>query len=203
MPDEQLTVIALHNINPEPWRVGEASTVRRGPQGKLGAFIAPDPALVNYQEAVREELRNMRVPLLTPNYHLRFWWWREIITYESASGRKVTKNRVDQTNLQKATEDALQKCKETKNKKAFGGVITNDAYCVSSGGMIVEQDKNVKPMILIEIVSGATYGSGQPYPWPASLTPEGLDIFEVACSTGRSQWMTTDVPSSTSRQTKR
>jgi len=187
-----LTVIALVDINPEPWRVGEASAVRRN--GKLGAFISPDPALVNYQEAVRETLREMKVPLLEPAYHLRFWWWREIVTYESASGRMVTKHKVDQTNLQKGTEDALQKCKETKNRSAFDGVITNDTYCMSSGGMIVEQEKGVEPLTLIEIVSGATYGSGEPYPWPPTITQEGLDLIEFANKANKSTWMSVDVP---------
>lgn len=187
----QLTVVALAGITPEPWRVGQASAVRRGP--KLGAMIAGDPALVNFQEAVREELRELKVPLLTPYYHLRFWWWRELAVYEGKK-RMVTKSRADQTNLQKALEDALQPCKESKYREQFDGIITNDRYCISSGGMIVAQEKGIESLTLIEIVSGVDPAGPDHMPWGGSRTEPGDDIVGWARREGKSWWMSVDVP---------
>lgn len=186
----ELTVIALPGIIPEPWRVGQASAVRRG--GKLGAMVTGDPALVNFQEAVRDELRALKVPLLAPNYHLRFWWWRELAVYEGKK-RMVTKSRADQTNLQKALEDALQPCKESKYREHFDGVITNDRYCLSSGGMIRAQEKGVESLTVIEIVSGADSAEDR-MPWGGEMTEAGEDMAAWARREGSSWWMTTDVP---------
>lgn len=134
--------IVIADINPEPWKPPRV--------GRNGAF--PDPAFDAYRDVLREEL--LRIwgdrPPLEPPYQLRFFWWREIVSYHNGS-RNVTKQAADQTNLQKAAEDCLQ----TNNRisPAFPGIIKNDRFCQGSGGLIVEQDKGVDPIIAIEIAS--------------------------------------------------
>jgi hypothetical protein len=133
----------IAGLNPEPWKAPK--------QGRNGAYS--DPEFTAYKEALREELGLLHgdTPLLEPPYQLRFFWWREIVTYQGAN-RMVTKQAVDQSNLQKAAEDCLQPHK----KSGWTGVITNDRYCQFSGGLIVEQAKEVEPIIAIEIASEVT-----------------------------------------------
>lgn len=145
-----------HGINPEPWKVGPASVIRAG--GKARAYIAPDPELQGFQSTYQDALaehplvRGLKEPLLKPPYQIRFFWWRQIVTYQGAN-RMVTRQRVDQTNLQKACEDALQPQKQTKYRDFFPGIITNDRYCQFSGGLMVEQEKETYPVIAVEIAS--------------------------------------------------
>ncbi|WGH21948.1 RusA-like resolvase [Rhodococcus phage Trogglehumper] len=146
----------IHGINPEPWKVGPVSTSRAG--GKLTSYVAPDAELAGFQSSVQDVLsqhpllRGLKEPLLKPPYQIRFFWWRQIIQYQGAK-RMVTRQRVDQTNMQKACEDALQPQKKTKYREFFPGVIENDRHCQFSGGLIVEQEKDVYPVIAIEIAS--------------------------------------------------
>lgn len=93
-------------VNPEPWAIGSAY-VRRG-GGKAFASIAPDKTLKTYQEAVRSELMARGASLLEPPYALEFYFWRQNAQYQSPKGRTMTRNTPDTTNMQKATEDAIQ-----------------------------------------------------------------------------------------------
>lgn len=93
-------------VNPEPWTVGKAY-VRRG-GGKSFAAVAPDKTLKTYQEAIRSELLERGAMLLDPPYALEFYFWRQNAQYKSQKGRTMTRNTPDVTNMQKATEDALQ-----------------------------------------------------------------------------------------------
>jgi len=182
-------VIVIPGINPEPWKVGPASAIRTG-GGKLAASIAPDPGLQVYQEALKEEFRLLGVPLLAPNYHLRFWWWRQLETYRGPK-RMVTRNAVDQTNLQKAAEDAMQPSKEGRNRSQFDGIITNDRYCVFSGGTIMEQSKTAEPLIVIEILSG--FGDPDTV-LPAEITDLAADAIEKALSANKSTHEYMEIP---------
>lgn len=93
-------------VNPEPWAIGSAY-VRRG-GGKSFASIAPDKTLKTYQEAIRAELMARGATLLEPPYALEFYFWRQNAQYKSPKGRTMTRNTPDTTNMQKATEDAIQ-----------------------------------------------------------------------------------------------
>lgn len=93
-------------VNPEPWAIGSAY-VRRG-GGKAFASIAPDKTLKTYQEAIRSELMARGASLLEPPYALEFYFWRQNAQYQSPKGRTMTRNTPDTTNMQKATEDAIQ-----------------------------------------------------------------------------------------------
>lgn len=113
-------------INPEPWTAG---TAYRRPKG---AGIAKDGKLRAYQEALAEEfpLQNAHACKHNGELAVTFYFWRS-----SAHG-----NQADATNLQKATEDALQDI-----------LYGNDRTNRDVRSIIVDQGPNVSPHILIEI----------------------------------------------------
>lgn len=123
-------------INPEQWRVGPLSVGRRG--GKLYPIAGRDQQLAAYQEAVREELGD-RFELLTGPMRIRFYFWRQTEAYER-EGKKLRRNEVDATNLQKALEDALQ-----------GVLFENDRDTRDIRSVIVEQGQDVIGKILFSI----------------------------------------------------
>jgi Holliday junction resolvase RusA-like endonuclease len=120
-------------VNPEPWAIGPLQVGKRG--GKMFPSIGRNQQLASYKEAVREAIQSLPNPpeKLEGQYELYFWFWRRLDTYtRTESGRQVTKNVVDATNLQKATEDALQ-----------GVLIENDRDVVQIGAAMVEQGPDV------------------------------------------------------------
>jgi Holliday junction resolvase RusA-like endonuclease len=112
-------------INPEPWAIG--SPFRRGNKG-LG--ISPNTKLKAYQDAIREEfpLQNAHARLHEGDLSVKFYFWRS-----SAYG-----NLADATNLQKATEDALQKI-----------LYHNDRSNHHVQSDVMEQTPETNPHILI------------------------------------------------------
>lgn len=114
-------------INPEPWSAG--TPYRRGSHG-LG--IAKDGKLRAYQEALGEEFlqQNAHAVVQEGELSITFYFWRS-----SAFG-----NQADATNLQKATEDALQ-----------GFLYPNDRANRDVRSVIMEQGPNVDPHILIVV----------------------------------------------------
>src|SRR4051794_39473343 len=85
----------LH-INPEPWAVGSIS----------GKRISPNPNLVAFQSAVREELEGQTLP--RDFRKLEFFFFRQTAKYIDTSDHVRQRNQADTTNCQKALEDALQ-----------------------------------------------------------------------------------------------
>jgi Holliday junction resolvase RusA-like endonuclease len=112
-------------INPEPWAVG--TPYRKGSKG-MG--ISPNGKLVAYQEALADEFtqQNAHGKAWTGDLKIKFLFWRS-----SAHG-----NVADATNLQKATEDALQ-----------GVLYSNDRANREVGSVIMAQAPEVSPHILI------------------------------------------------------
>lgn len=108
-------------VNPEPWTVGTGSVNRKN--GGQYVSISKDEKLRTYQEAVREELQALGVSQLIPPYHVRFYFSRQLI-----GNAKFC----DETNMQKATEDALQDL-----------LIGNDRDNIYCGGFIVAQHKDM------------------------------------------------------------
>ncbi len=115
----------LH-INPEPWKIGPIN------YNKVGQ----DPSLKAYQEAVQEALRQENPRKISGPIKLSMWFWHERVRYDGPN-KEVVKNRVDVTNMQKATEDALQgilfhndrdvvevrSCKVADEEGVQGGVV--------------------------------------------------------------------------------
>lgn len=133
----------LH-VNPQPWAIGPLSLGR-----KAGGFfprIGPNLQLVAYQNAVREELKAQGTELITGEVELKFYFYRAIESYTRASGRKSSANKSDTTNLQKATEDALQ-----------GILIENDRNVVAISSVILDQGVEVQPCIIIRVRHAGDY----------------------------------------------
>lgn len=121
-------------VNPEPWAIGDLAVGKKN--GKFYPYIGPNHQLVAYKQAVIEELQDQGVSQVPyESYHLKFFFWRRLDTYRG--GRK---HLADATNLQKATEDALQ-----------GTLIGNDRDVRSIYSEIVSQGPDVKPCVIISV----------------------------------------------------
>ena len=159
---ENYRVYALP-LNPEPWAVGTAYVIKTG--GAPKAKIPPDPTLQTYQNAVKDELRLQGVELLPGDYSLYFSFSRNLASYTTPGGRTSTRNAADATNMQKATEDALQ-----------GVLIHNDRDVVRVGSVIVEQGPTVIPYVIIQIMFGLTEeDSSKIWEAPGDLMDEAID----------------------------
>jgi Holliday junction resolvase RusA-like endonuclease len=126
----------LLEINPEQWAIGDISVGRKN--GGLFPIVGRNAQLYNYQQGVKELLDGIQM-LPEGKYRLEFFFWRQQITYQGTR-KKVKKNQVDATNLQKALEDALQ-----------GVLFGNDRDVVDIHSVIVEQGPNVKPMVVLGV----------------------------------------------------
>lgn len=122
--------IIITSINPEPWAIGTIHA-----WGKGRADMAPNPKLVTYKAALREELENMGYT--EPDQgdgwpiHVKFYFFRS-----TERG-----NVADTTNLVKSTEDACQ-----------GILFGNDRFNRHVEGEIMEQGPDVEDVgIIIDI----------------------------------------------------
>lgn len=123
-------------LNPEPWAVGTISAGRKN--GKIFSRMSPDPNLVAYQKAVKEEL--VDAEKLPSDYtKLTFFFWRQQAVYLDAADRRRHRNQADATNMQKGLEDALQ-----------GVLFDNDRDIQDIRSVIVDQGPNVNPCIVIQ-----------------------------------------------------
>lgn len=123
-------------VNPEPWAIGPLGVGRKG--GKVWPYVGPNPQLDAYKKAVRAELRSQNPVMVEGEVEVKFWFWRRLDEYQSRAGRTLHKHAADATNLQKATEDAIQ-----------GILIGNDRYVLAPSSVIMAQDKEVEGMVLI------------------------------------------------------
>lgn len=125
-------------VNPVQWEVGPLSTGRR--DGKVFPRIGRSENLHSFQEEVKEELGDAPIVKFTRDVEVHFYFWQKLETYRAPSGRLVTKKAADATNMQKATEDALQDI-----------LFDNDRQVKRIVSEIVEQGKDVDPGIAIMI----------------------------------------------------
>lgn len=127
------------DVNPVGWKAPTAFARRGG--GRAGVGTAPSAEVEAYKSALKESLISQYdgEPIEQPcRVDLRFV--RQLITYESASGRKVTKHRQDLTNLRKSTEDALQPW-----------LLKNDVWVHQGWTEIVQQSKDVEPWVEVTV----------------------------------------------------
>jgi Holliday junction resolvase RusA-like endonuclease len=122
------------DINPEPWAIGALGVARKG--GKLIPYVAGNAQLKAFQEAVREELNENE--MTEGKFALRFCFWRNRAEYQTHQARTHRKHEADLTNMQKATEDALQKI-----------LFDNDKDVLDCHTTVVEQGPDVKGRIVI------------------------------------------------------
>jgi Holliday junction resolvase RusA-like endonuclease len=148
IPSEGVRWYQFH-VNPEPWAVGPLVVGRRN--GKYTANMGRNQQLDAYKSAIREDLeRNYpasQSAILPPYYSLDMFFWRQQEHYRNAHERNIQKHEADVTNLQKATEDALQ-----------GILIGNDRDVVRICSYCVEQGPDVTPGVVIRIRWGIPKG---------------------------------------------
>jgi len=121
----------FHGLNPEPWTPGSFSKVRKR------AMVFKDEKLRTYQLAIKADLEAMDLDGVLEAgvviHDLRFAFWRD-----TSHGRPA-----DATNLQKATEDALQ-----------GLLFADDRWVKSVRSVIVEQAPDVSPAVVVQMIVG-------------------------------------------------
>lgn len=141
--------IHLDGINPEPWQAPLGSVGRKN--GHNFVRMSTPPKQLAYQTAIRETI-DTAYPQYAPDQgddylfpkglalSIKYWFWRKRDKYQTESGRNMTANEVDLTNLVKATEDCLQ-----------GRLIWNDVEVAHSEAWMVQQGVDVRPHIMIVI----------------------------------------------------
>jgi Holliday junction resolvase RusA-like endonuclease len=117
-------------INPEPWTSPEVSIGRRG--GKMVPIVYKRERVRAFQEALHDYIRDEceKPELLSGELELSLYFWRQLEAPNS--------KRVDATNLQKSTEDALH-----------GLLFDNDSQVRRVHSTIVEQSVGIHPLIVI------------------------------------------------------
>ena len=139
--------IVIRGINPEPWAIGTVNC-----WGKGKGTISPNIKVLNYQKALQEELslRNLEPsePLWAQDLHILYF-------------RSTERGQpADVTNLNKATEDALQGilfANDRINRKVTGEIIEQHPH-VEHVGLIIEIkdydfDPDVHDALMAEMVS--------------------------------------------------
>jgi Holliday junction resolvase RusA-like endonuclease len=131
------------DVNPEPWAIGDLSVGRRG--GKVFPMVGRNNQLHSYKEAIKEELGDPGLFIEGP-IELRFWFWRRRDDYKTPQARTHRKHEADVTNMQKATEDALQ-----------GVLFKNDKDVNDVHSVVVEQGPDVTPRVVVAIRAGTKF----------------------------------------------
>lgn len=137
-------VLYITDINPEPWTVPTGSVgYKHTPSGrKPYVQMSKHPVLRDYQTALQENI-DEAYPELEPfpkgmMLQITFLFWRRLDSYVNSGGRRSTRHHCDATNLQKATEDALE-----------GRLYHNDADNVRVTSEIIAQGRDVEPAIAV------------------------------------------------------
>ena len=144
MSTEKFFVIG---INAEPWAVGSLGVGRKG-KGHY-PYMSPNQKLQAYQNALREELAGAE--MLTGKVEVRLFVWRRIEKMKVYGGRDRKGKTSDATNIQKATEDAIQNL-----------LIENDRNVRRISTEIVREDEDTEPCIVIAVRPYETQDLGLP-----------------------------------------
>jgi len=135
----------IEGINPEPWTAPGLGTKTVGRRRVPITF--PNPNMKAYQEAIHETVAQALEALKTPVplfakgtlLGITFYYWRQLEQFVKLdTGRKVTPKQPDVTNMNKATEDALQ-----------GLLYFNDKDNRLVTGQLVDVGPDVVPRIMI------------------------------------------------------
>jgi len=128
----------LPGVNPVPWTSPSVSVGHKG--GKPYPMVYAATELKNYKQAIKEEM-NQRYPdidAIEDEVGLKLYFWRRL---DEMKGNRRRKGHVaDATNMQKATEDALQ-----------GILFKNDQQVVHAESWVMAQHDEVDPLIVIEL----------------------------------------------------
>lgn len=138
-------------LNAVPWSTPPFSV---GRNKKGGSYVRPgqNRELKMYQNAVKAELvEHPDCRMLEPPYAIRFWFYRRMEPGTTGGGRVTKPEEADATNMQKATEDALQ-----------GVIINDDVHARTVISHVVEQGPDAPSIVVIEV--WGNYGGAQPDP---------------------------------------
>jgi Holliday junction resolvase RusA-like endonuclease len=127
------------DVNPEPWAIGPVGYRRSG--GKMSAYVGQNQQLNAYKEAIKESIGKQ--DMLTGKVSITFFFWRNRAEYTTPQSRSHRKHEADATNMQKATEDALQ-----------GILYGNDKDNMHVESYVVEQGPDVEGKVVIRARSG-------------------------------------------------
>lgn len=125
----------VFDVNPYPWKVPPFSVGRKG--GKSFVQAGRDAGLHTYKQAIREQIETMNPQLIEGPVQLHLWFWRNMQEYTSHQGRRHRNHEADNTNLQKATEDALQDYLYKNDKDVVLNVSMRVEQSPSTTGMLV------------------------------------------------------------------
>lgn len=136
-----MTIWILLDVNPEPWAIGPVGSARRG--GKLTSYVGRNAQVHAYEQAIKEAVLD-QLPkdfeMFEGKITLEFYFWRERAEYVTPQARTHRKHEADVTNLQKATEDALQ-----------GVLFKNDKDVDDVHSVMVNQGPEVEGTVIIGI----------------------------------------------------
>lgn len=131
-------ILYVARVNPEPWAVGPLGVGRK--RSGVYSYMGRNQQLDAYKEAVKEDLLAQEPKMITGKVNLWFWFWRNRAEWTTDKDRVAHRNEADATNMQKATEDALQ-----------GVLIENDRNVVIVTSHVVAQGPEVEGKIVIGI----------------------------------------------------
>lgn len=123
-------------VNPYPWKVPPISVGRKN--GKAFPRVGRDEGLHSFKEAVKDYVLMQGPQKINGPVELRLWFWRNIPEYTTSQGRTARKHEADNTNLQKATEDALQ-----------GILFNNDKDVIINRSVRMMQSKDSASFLVI------------------------------------------------------
>jgi Holliday junction resolvase RusA-like endonuclease len=158
-------------LNPEPWRMGPVSVGRA--KGHLYPYVGADQQLAAYKEAIKEEFTFLKPEKLDGDVELVFRFWRNRAEYHSAR-KRVVKNSPDVTNMQKATEDALQ-----------GILFDNDRQVRKIDSELVDSGQDTDGRILIGVAPYVPNEQNWPehlnilLAQPRNLTPKPYNTYNT------------------------
>ena len=137
----------IDGVQPEPWEAPEGS-VGRNRNGKLFVKMTTTPKQRGFQEDLKSAFNEAypEVEMATGPVALSLYFWRDLPLAEHET-RNVRSHRADATNLQKSTEDALQKI-----------LYKNDNQVVHAESWIVRQEPDTPPAILIVMTRDPYFG---------------------------------------------
>jgi Holliday junction resolvase RusA-like endonuclease len=129
----------VEGVNPEPWVASLASGGRKAGKNYI-QFYKPEQLRV-YQDSLKDAFirQNPHAVCNPGEIVLVFFFWRQRNEHEFFDDSKKSKSNIaDATNLQKSTEDALQKL-----------LYINDRQVIDVRSKIIEQHEDTVPKILI------------------------------------------------------
>lgn len=156
-------------IQPEPWAMGNISVGRNKASGKVIPIVSKNPTVAAYEQAIASELERFGAQLTLPLYSIRFTFSRQLVSYTKLEGGTASRNQADVTNMQKATEDALQ-----------GVLIGNDRDVIrTESRMAGPQTAETDPWVLVEVRYGCTGYTYHETDLPRGISEQGLDALQA------------------------